>query len=766
MTTAPTPFVSQIAHKLHALRRSVRLWIFISAAARMLAWALVLLSVDLVIDFSFQMDLTQRTICLVLIGVTLAVVCYRRLLRPLATELTDDALVMMVEARNRKLGDSLISAYQFAQLENAERKQGVSQQMINATIEQGSKTAKQVDFRSVLNHQILKRNLLVLLCLMGMTSAAGAAVVLTEDGQIWFERNILLGDAQWPRETWFDVEGVVDGVLTVPRGHSWRLVVTVRGVLPAEAELDYRPQSGGSVTLEMKNQGRGFYLDFKNALEPFEFRVSGGDGRTPWIQVHLVPRPSVEQLSLVLTPPAYIGTDPQTVWDYQARRIDTSSDSEGAGQPIFGTTGIVYALKGSSLQITGRASKGLSEATLELGNKTKRQLKLADDQQSFSITLGPDELHKGTYRIEMTDTTAMALNSRQPFAFSVRAKVDREPRAEAKLRGIGSMVTTNARIPMDIILKDDFSITDAKLAYEWLGSVAVSEDPDAADEQEPPGDKGEIEFRRIRDQFGKEKRIEFNHVLELEALKLPADSDLTLHLKVTDNDTVSGPKSGQSRMFAFRVVSEGELRQELLRREQELRQDLEGLIRRQEKWLADAQAIAADVRQKDTIPRDLRYKLFNEVMRPQREARRTCLHLADRFVQLKDEMENNRLEAINGPITSRMNEKIIRPLRKVADRMIPRATALLEEVRKFSSKPKERDEVLQLAIAEQQEIAAELREVLKHVVKLEAYGEAIKLAQDVLKAQKNVNEATRRALRKRLQQIFNDDQKDPPKKNP
>ena len=64
-----------------------------------------------------------------------------------------------------------------------------------------------------------------------------------------------------------------------------------------------------------------------------------------------------------------------------------------------------------------------------------------------------------------------------------------------------------------------------------------------------------------------------------------------------DNDTVTGPKSGESTKILLRVVGEAELRTDLLRREKEQRQILTEMIKKQDLLLTDTGALAAECRE-------------------------------------------------------------------------------------------------------------------------------------------------------------------------
>ena len=61
---------------------------------------------------------------------------------------------------------------------------------------------------------------------------------------IWFDRNVLLSDRQWPQDFYLAVDAVSDRMLRVPRGEDWPLSVTVK---PAKEEASVsQPLDDGS----------------------------------------------------------------------------------------------------------------------------------------------------------------------------------------------------------------------------------------------------------------------------------------------------------------------------------------------------------------------------------------------------------------------------------------------------------------------------------------------------------------------------------------
>ena len=194
--------------------------------------------------------------------------------------------------------------------------------------------------------------------------------------ETWARRNLLLGSAQWPQDTHLRIVQLEEGAdsITLPRGDDLLLQVDIiKGLVPSIVEVEFRSSGSGSGIQQMTRRDNRstvvaetmvaeddpnkprFEFTFKNVLDEFELRVEGGDARTPWTKVRLVERPVVAKLSLHVTPPKYIGDEP-----FALRREE----------------GIHNVYRGSSLMITGQATRRLVSARLRIVAKDEDPLDL------------------------------------------------------------------------------------------------------------------------------------------------------------------------------------------------------------------------------------------------------------------------------------------------------------------------------------------------------------------------------------------------------
>ncbi len=724
---APYEIPASISDRLRTLRGHITLWFLIDGLARVLLAALAIFAVDLLLDWTFRLDRTQRGVVWVLMFGVIAAVAWRKLLLPLTTTIGDDALLLEVERKHKDVGESIISAAQFSRISDFESL-GLSRSMVDATISHGVEEAGRIQFSDILNGRRYVTNVLLLGAAILLVLGLGVGVAMGGPLQIWFNRNLLLGDARWPQQTYLEIVGVKNGVVTLPRGENWTQLVRVTddSTIPDSVFIDFFPSRGRPSQSMKKLANNDFEVAFTNVIEEFQFRARGGDAVTDLVQVQLVEPPAVSKLTLTVTPPKYAGS---------------------AKEELPVGKGPYFILKGSSLSIAGVANKPLSKAELvveptaqgtEVVTPTRTELSLTGKDQ-FSGALPTAQLAAGKYVIELTDEGG--LTSKRPLSFAVSLKTDREPRfAAARLEGVSGMVVPQARVPYAAKASDDFAITKIRLGHRWRGETSDSGDAGFSDPESLAG-KLPAQAIDVADAF------------ELKNLNLQPGSSITLFLEATDNDDVSGPNMGKSPDFLLRVVTEEQLRTDLLRREKEQRQEFERLLKNQEDLIVDVSALAAEAGANADFTDEQRLTLMALQKRQNLVATNTT-GVANVLDAIMTEVLNNRLEEPGGKLESRLREKIIAPMRQIATIDVDSVVIALERSRRVAKNPADRAAAMKEAEAAQVKIVAMMKDILTNMAKAEGYQEAINLLYELEKAQKEVLERTEQEKKDRIKRIL------------
>lgn len=723
-SSTPTASVTAITDRLHRLRARVTTWFLVDGFSRFFVAVVLLIGLDLLVDWLFEMDVPQRIVMLALVVAALIYVAWRSIVRPFrGRQLNDDALCLQVEARNANLGERLISALQFSRESDFERR-GMSAAMVAATINSGVKAVDGVSFDDVLRRDRFLWNMVLLCGSLVALLAIGVGVRNWLPLQVWFDRNILLrDDVQWPQDTVFHVDGVQDGELTIPRGDDWLFVARVdpgSKVFPEAAEIEIRTGSRRrSEVMKPVPEAEGRF-HFERLLaavrEPFEFRIRCSSGHTPWIPVRLIDRPAVQSLQLSAVEPKYAG---------------------GKTVPLAADRSSLYVLKGSRLLVSGTATKPLFAAEVLVDQQA---IPLSVDGESFSGSVDAKWIDGKTYHLRLVGTESLQFpNEPQPrrlesnphTRFRLRIRHDRVPKLSLKLHGIGGMVVPNATIPCEVQAEDDFAVTAARLKHEWRHR----------DDTEPH--KGSDPLLRVNDALKDKskqpwKALTFRHTLKLKPLEIKPGSSFSFQFEADDNDDVSGPKTGKTQLLTIRVVTEAELRDDLLRREKEQQQEFERLVGEQGKINTETAALLAAINSRKDAPEKLR-----DLMRQQVTLGKNLAAIAEKLASIVQEFRNNHLIDDENQIKAR-EQKIIAPMRELAAKSIPAAAGFLETGRRkaLTQQSQEakaaRDAALGEAVKTHKAILDSMDAILANMKRTASFQEIVNLTYRVLKAQQAV----------------------------
>lgn len=727
-STLRTP--KALTRKLGSLRRSVTAWFLADGWCRLLLLMVAVCAVDFLIDRFFKMDRPQRMVMLIVMAVIAVWAVVKYLLRPLGAKVSDDALLLEVEKRKKGAREKLISALELARMDWSQN-ENVSQTMVDQTIREGERLGRKIDMKSVLRDDRFRLNLVGggLLTLLIVGLGVWIALDQKSPAATWFNRNIVLGDDQWPQDYILVVEGADGGTLVIPRGDDWPLTVKVHEKsrkVPDEVKLEMRTSRGTRVeAMTDIGEQKTFQTTLSSVSEAFDFRVVSRKFTSAWSRAILVDRPEVEAMDLVAQPPAYTGAPELTL-------------PPGSGP--------YYLLDGSSLKVQGLANKPLKSAVLIAGDK---HLPLSVKENAFVGQIPPGNVVAGTYWVEVEDfeelllpgaTEVTGLGAREPARFKIRLKADKSPDVRASLEGVSGLVVQNARVPITASIDDDYAVNDIRIEYAWKEDRSEQDETIAVIE---PADKPtQVEVNRAQ----------LDTALEIESLKAPVNSRLSLRVTATDNDTINGPKKGESTRMLLRIVSESELRADLLRREKEQRQILAELAKNQDLILTDTQASQAELRgiaeldktQRDNVVRvQKRQKLLGGNLEP----------LIVRLAGMVAEIENNRLDDEKNTLKTRIMENVVAPLRVAYENLSPLAVMALENARR-SADADERNALFTEAIQRQQEVIVQMHAAMKYMVENEDFQLALNLLYEIQKNQQDLKKLTELEKEARIREIL------------
>ena len=408
-----------VSSKLAGLRLKMGIWLSIEALSRILPTLLGLLSFVFVVDYLLEMDVPQRVIMSILSGLVLVIVFFFKVIKPFMRRPSDDALCLEVEKQNAGLRDSLISAVQFSRGIDSQR-QGVSPEMVAATIEQGSDSAANINFATALNEKRYLANVVISLISAVCMGIFIYGMLNNQTMNVFMNRLFFYGEAEYAKNTYLDFYDPEDRIkkdtLTIYRGQDCKLLVHIREeslIKDVNLRMSYRDSSSGYwVTDDMRQTnrfgGREFEIVYKSVAADFEVQARGGDGRTKKLKVELEDPPQFSNLVAEVTYPDYTVDirpgDLVRVFDRDMvyRLIDSNVREDQSWEPVADLTENGLKLIEWNL-IDESQLQTVRDEQLNQPNKTYVQIAQSLDMFSeldYSKVLG-DQLEVKTVRTEV-----------------------------------------------------------------------------------------------------------------------------------------------------------------------------------------------------------------------------------------------------------------------------------------------------------------------------------------------------------------------------
>jgi hypothetical protein len=729
----PGQIPSTIRQQLGRLRGALTRSLWVSGASKMVLIGLAVLLVDFLLDYYFQMDQSQRAIMMALMLGSFLYSAYQFLWLPLSARVTDDALVLTVEQKLGQEHSELINSLQLAR-EAGSAPSGYSAAMANQVVKQGAELAGRLDFLQAVDQVATQRKQRWLTAgLIGMV-VWGLLVAGTDVGRLWFQRNLLLANQPWPTRTTLVVEGLIDGVLYIPRGEDHRLAVLVDENCPepnVEVFLDFVGRAS-STRQKLRPDGQDplrHTTTLRGINSEFVFQVRGGDFVSAPVPVRLVLPPGFAELELNVVPPAYCGLE--------ATALPLSAES-------------FKILQGSQLSI--RAKPDQAEVQLALLRGADRLPMAADGEGRYSLTLGGDQLISGRYQFDLAD--AAGVRSSRPVQFVLEVVPDRAPQVRTRYFGVSGLVVPQAIIPVNIAMEDEFAIQEAWGEADWQADGV------------PTTGNRRFDVQAFTDQWGA-NQLSGSYGFDLKPLDIPTGMTLNLIVKARDNQpdssavvepsvpantavpadtavpvdtaaTSAREKAGvgAAKALTFRVVTEAELRADLLRRELEQTKTFERLIVQQQAIQTELQALQVSQQEPTETPEShliRQTQMAGKSLRNQNQVGTLLTQVTDRFRGFLAEVRNNRLDESSAEIDGgqglaiRLEQQIIQPLDEIEKTLLPQLNRSLEAVTRTVGNSADMRPQIDVALTQIEEILGRLQMVLDAMQRSQSFQEIVNM---------------------------------------
>ncbi len=706
MSGSPLELGPAIRRQLTRLRRRARASLVLRGLARLVLASLGLAALSFALDRPLRLAWETRA-ALLAIAVTLELaLVWRWLVRPLTTPLPDDELARMVERVHPQLEWRLVSAVQFADAAwrpSADTSLPLAAQVIADA--EALAAAPALSFGRAVPGRPVARTAGWALLALGVAAAAGWSWPHT--ARTWLLRNVLLSVSErWPQDTHLQLLlEAPDGRIAVPHGGDLALLVEATGVIPRRVVLDSDlPGGAGSMAFDVLG-GRSsagaqrFRTVLDRITEPFQLSIHGGDAALGPYRVEVVHRPWVESLRLAVEPPAYTGLE--------ARSFEL--ESTDVALPV-----------GTQVRALARISAPLQRGWLEVEAADPAVVHtgvVSDGGRALAVELTLQETER--LRLRVQDGNGFGLDA--PVRFTLRAQADRAPQVSLALRGVGPNVTRRARLRYQVAASDDYGLGGGALHLQAAGGEAPSDDAGEGGEDPAAAPQPREETLPLEAlAAGAQGRAQ--GVLELSALDLPLRAAVTVWAEAQDGRP-GAPQVGSSPSVQLRIVPEEELLNDLLRRLQEVRQQLERLADEEDRLAAALRSEAPT-------------EAIGRAAAVQRDVGRAAVRSGDTVQGVVEELITNQL--LDPPAWERLRTQVAEPLRQLPEARGAEALARAEAAAADAGRAVG-------AAAAAAEVARELRAIAARIGRLEDLAALVAELKRIIREQHDLMERTRRA---------------------
>ncbi|HUY34733.1 MAG TPA: hypothetical protein VMV69_18455 [Pirellulales bacterium] len=744
----------RVRELLGALRRRIRRYVWLEGLAATLASLGVCFWVALAIDWLFEPPAEFRRVMLGVVAVVSGYVLYRVSLRRVFVPLSDRNMAVLLERRFDRFDDGLLTAVELTgrKLELDE----YGREMLAHTCDEAYARADRVELSELFRRAPLLRAVVAASVLA--LSVLALAVAAPGSFRFGVRRLATLTNEPWPRNTRLRVVGFDNPgrEVVIARGSELRVVVQAETapprVVPRVVQIRYRTADGNRDRKTMDREGNAvpgvdplqdFSLTFPGVLADHEFDVIGGDARLKGYRIRVVESPTIG-MTLHCEYPAYMGRP--------------AADVPG--------TGNVALPRGTKVTVHATASKDLLRARIDYTLDDKPRDLALDGRRDFEFTLENLDADK-TVLFTLLDTDG--IESRQPVPLVLTAVPDEPPQVLVYLEGIGSAITSQARLPLAGEIKDDYGV-----AKTWIDYVVDDQEPREAPLVSETHSRAELPVEAA---------------FEVGELSLKPGQKLLIGAKAADNHSLPGdeqPNVSSGERFLLDVVTPEQLRAILESRELNLRQRFESIIQE----VTETRDSLAELETHDVAPptggaddtapaagrepagaADLaeavrarrRLRVERAAQSGQKDAEETR-GVALSFDGIRAELVNNRLDTEE--LRIRLKDQIADPLKRIAGERFAeldkRLAALLARVR--HAKPADAAALAELqsgrqAALEQTElILLEMRQVRDKMLELETFNEALDRLREIIELQKILNEQTKKLRQEKVRHLLEDEE--------
>lgn len=706
----------QIQAKLNALRRKIKRVSLLEGLVLSLSAVISLLLLLIALEALLHLSSLFRT-SLVLVSILCCLgMLTRYLFKPLLSLVlnwptpSDEHLAQQIGASFPFLKDRLVNTLQVYH-KRSHNSEGYSLDLIDASLKEIWGLVKDLDFERIVDLERVKR--------------AGRFLITPSLALLFFAglfpstfrssaNRVLHPTREFITPPSFTLE-IEPGDIEVLEGQTVVIKVKAKGNVPQQVLLNLREEDREIFEQKaLRSVGPGcFQYKIENLRESIEYFATAGEVRTPNYWLTLIKRPMVRTLQLQLTYPPYSGLGSR----YLEKNI-----------------GDVTALIGTQVNLKIKANKIIKEAKLIFRSGEIRNLKPRGKEVRGGFTLRKDD----KYHIQLVDLKGNA--NLNPIQYHIKTLLDQYPTVKISQPGKDVDLGEDMLLPLRIQAEDDFGFSKIRLGYRI--------------------DKGpwnqllqDTSYRFIPLDFnpGEGARIKLNYTWDLSSFNLMPGDMISYFAEVFDNDLVSGPKKATSRTYTARFPSVYEIYKEVASGQEEEIESLESMVEESRRLKQRLDQLAQEMKRDAKLNWSKRQNL-EETLERQQKLQQRLQKIKWRLDEMIERMEKNELLCLE---TLRKYHELQELFQQITT---PELQKALEELRKALEQinPERLRKAVQRFRLSQEDFLKSIERtlsILKRLLVEQKMDQVVRLTEELLKRQGELNEELKMASRTQLKDI-------------
>ncbi|MDI6641528.1 MAG: hypothetical protein QME68_04355, partial [Elusimicrobiota bacterium] len=404
--------------------------------------------------------------------------------------------------------DSLISAWQLVQKISTLENFGMSEELAKKHIETLTEELRKISLKEYVNFKQLYKFLIPIVATTFVFAAfyfkspeiinCNMLSFLYPSGRMEFETQVK----------------VFPGSIKLPYGSELQISIITPITSASKPELFAKAKNSPYLNLKLNLDGNKYTTEKIQLISDIEYYVKWHGLKSQLYTIQVVEVPKLSDFNLKYFFPLYTNLTPKT-------------------GKIFGDTPL---LLGTRIEFSALSNKQLKDAYIVTSYGRKNQLKINRNKISGELTVE----QPGECFFELISEDGILDPS--PAHYQINVARDLNPEIEILSPAQNLVVSEGSRIKIVYKATDDFGIPNIELKYKLSGV----------------GRSGELEktitIKKLTASSQKQELID-DYNFNISEVNVKPGDVITYFLKVTDNDTISGPKAGYSEVYNLEVFS-------------------------------------------------------------------------------------------------------------------------------------------------------------------------------------------------------------------